>query len=204
MIKALLRRRAGDASNVRLTRLSKVKFDQLKSYIGCKAYNKGGKVVGTIRRIIAIDRGKALYAEVYTNGGCKKIRASQVYVSPEEALHTNSTSSSIANEGLARTPPLGNVAVGLDELIYELSLMNNAEIEADMKYARGLIPYKVYVEVKRDIAYRKRHLVEEGLRQIKDILNTSRFSYEDRELVMTLLTYAKIYLFEGDSVSRQG
>ena len=197
MIENLLKKENNRDNDIKLTKLSKIRFSQLKHYIGQEAYDKDGRIIGIIRRIIAIDGSKALYVEVDVNGSRKKLKASRTYVLLERVNSANNVSTA------SNAPGRSSKVASLNELMYKLSLINDSEIEVDMKYARGLMSHETYIKVKRELANKRECLVKGSLSQIGNVVDFLRTSHESRELIMALLTYAKIYLFEGDSVSRQ-
>lgn len=205
LIKSLLKKENNGNSDTKLIKLSKIKFDQLKSYIGQEAYNKDGKVIGLIKRIIAINGSKALYVEINVKEGSrKKLKASRIYVLVKEVNSMSNASIGMTNISSDKLNPSCNqVIIYPDKLIRKLSLINSSEIEIDMKYAQGLISYETYAKVKRDIINERICLVKECLGQIESNLDSLRINNVSRKLIMALLTCAKIYLFERDSVSRQ-
>jgi len=201
LIENLLKRENDRDNDVKLTKLSKIRFSQLKYYVGQEAYDKDGRIIGIIRRIVAIDGSKALYVEVDVNGCRKKLKASRTYVLLERVSGVSNVSA--ASNALDRTSRASSQVASLNELMYKLLLINNSEIEVDMKYARGLMSHETYIKVKKELANKRECLVKGSLSQIENVVDFLRTSHEGRELIMALLTYAKIYLFGGDSVSRQ-
>jgi len=196
LIKALLRMKRNQTNDIRLAKLSKIQFRKLKLYIGQEAYDKDGRIIGTIKRIIALENGKALRVEIDAGGKPKKLKASQVYVFPRVRERNE-------RDRVPKNKPLANKSkTGLEGLMYELLLTEEAEIKNDIKYAQGLMPREEYINMKKNIMHRKKYLVRMGLQEVNSFSDLSKLSREEREQLMMLLTYAKIYLFEENSVFR--